>query len=104
MSSRATGRISGPEGRSAAPDAAVDPELRERFGRDVLPLRPSLCPAALRMTRSPTDAEDVVKETYLRAYRGFSGFREGTIRRAWMYGILANAVINNYRKRQRERV
>jgi RNA polymerase sigma-70 factor, ECF subfamily len=81
-----------------------DPVLRERFQRDVLPLLPNLYGAALRMTRNPQDAEDLVQETYLRAYRGFEGFREGTNLRAWMYRILTNTFINSYRKKQREPV
>src|SRR6266545_4438797 len=80
------------------------PSLRERFEREVLPLLPNLYSAALRMTRNPADAEDVVQETYLRAYRGFSGFEEGTNLRAWMYRILTNTFINSYRKKQREPV
>jgi RNA polymerase sigma-70 factor (ECF subfamily) len=87
--------------QAAPPD---DPALRERFEREVLPLLPSLYSAALRMTRNPTDAEDLVQETYLRAYRGFSGFEEGTNLRAWMYRILTNTFINSYRKKQREPV
>jgi RNA polymerase sigma-70 factor (ECF subfamily) len=81
-----------------------DPALRERFEREVLPLLPNLYSAALRMTRNPADAEDLVQETYLRAYRGFSGFEEGTNLRAWMYRILTNTFINSYRKKQREPV
>ena len=81
-----------------------DPALRERFERDVLPLLPNLYGAALRLTRNPTDAEDLVQETYLRAFRGFAGFREGTNLRAWMYRILTNTFINSYRKKQREPV
>jgi RNA polymerase sigma-70 factor (ECF subfamily) len=81
-----------------------DPELKERFERDVLPLLPNLYSAALRLTRNPSDAEDLVQEAYLRAYRGFGGFREGTNLRAWMYRILTNTFINSYRKRQREPV
>jgi RNA polymerase sigma-70 factor, ECF subfamily len=81
-----------------------DPALKERFEREVIPLIPSLYSAALRLTRNPTDAEDLVQETYLRAYRGFAGFREGTNLRAWMYRILTNTFINSYRKRQREPV
>jgi RNA polymerase sigma-70 factor (ECF subfamily) len=85
--------------QAAPPD---DPELKERFEKEVLPLLPNLYSAALRMTRNPADAEDLVQETYLRAYRGFSGFEEGTNLRAWMYRILTNTFINSYRKRQRE--
>ncbi len=58
--------------------------------------------AAVRLTRNPTDAEDLLQETYLRAYRGFAGFEEGTNLRAWLYRILTNTFINIYRKRQRE--
>jgi RNA polymerase sigma-70 factor (ECF subfamily) len=90
-----------PRARAAPPE---DPALRQRFERDVLPLLPNLYSAALRLTRNPTDAEDLVQEAYLRAYRGFSGFREGTNLRAWMYRILTNTFINSYRKRQREPV
>jgi RNA polymerase sigma-70 factor, ECF subfamily len=82
----------------AQPDAA----LRERFERDVLPLLPSLYGAALRMTRNPADAEDLVQETYLRAFRGFASFQEGTNLKAWLYRILTNSFINTYRKKQRE--
>jgi len=83
----------------AATDGAA---LRERFERDVLPLLPSLYGAAMRMTHNPTDAEDLVQDTYLRAYRGFAGFKEGTNLKAWLYRILTNSFINSYRKRQRE--
>ena len=82
--------------------AREDPELRERFERDVLPLLPSLYGAALRLTRNPADAEDLVQDTYLRAYRGFAGFQEGTNLKAWLYRILTNGFINTYRKKQRE--
>jgi RNA polymerase sigma-70 factor (ECF subfamily) len=79
-----------------------DAALRERFERDVLPLLPSLYGAALRMTRNPADAEDLVQDTYLRAFRGFSGFEEGTNLKAWLYRILTNSFINTYRKKQRQ--
>src|SRR5205823_14679644 len=62
---------------------------------------PSLYTAALRMTRNPVDAEDLVQETYLRAYRGFGGFREGTNPKAWLYKILTNTFINTYRAKKR---
>jgi RNA polymerase sigma-70 factor (ECF subfamily) len=81
-----------------------DPALRARFERDVLPMLPNLYPAALRLTRDPSDAEDLIQETFLRAYRGFAGFEEGTNLRAWMYRILTNTFINIYRKKQREPV
>jgi RNA polymerase sigma-70 factor, ECF subfamily len=62
---------------------------------------PALYSAALRMTRNPADAEDLVQETYLKAYRGFGGFRAGTNLRAWLYRILTNTYINRYRAQQR---
>ena len=77
-------------------------ELQRRFERDVIPLMPNLYSAALRMTRNPSDAEDLLQETYLRAFRGFSGFAEGTNIKAWVYRILTNTYINSYRKKQRE--
>jgi RNA polymerase sigma-70 factor (ECF subfamily) len=76
--------------------------IDDRFERDALPLLSEMYAAALRLTRNPTDAEDVLQETYLRAYRGFGTFKEGTNLRAWLYRILTNAFINTYRKRQRE--
>jgi RNA polymerase sigma-70 factor, ECF subfamily len=57
--------------------------------------------AALRMTRNPADAEDLVQETYLKAYRGFGGFEQGTNLKAWLYRILTNTYINSYRAKQR---
>ena len=84
-------------------ETAVDEDaLRQRFERDVLPLLPSLYGAALRMTRNPADAEDLVQDTYLRAFRGFGGFTEGTNLKAWLYRILTNSFINTYRKKQRQ--
>src|SRR5262245_57289197 len=85
--------------RTAVP---LDDATRERFERDVLPLLPSLYGAALRITRNPADAEDLVQETYLRAFRGFAGFTEGTNLKAWLYRLLTNGFINSYRKKQRE--
>ena len=66
-----------------------------------MPFAPQLYSAALRMTRNQADAEDLVQEAYLRAYRGFGGFTEGTNLRAWLFRILTNAYINIYRARQR---
>jgi RNA polymerase sigma-70 factor, ECF subfamily len=76
--------------------------LDERFEREAIPLLSELYGAALRLTRNPTDAEDLLQEAFLRAYRGFASFKEGTNLRAWLYRILTNAFINVYRKRQRE--
>jgi RNA polymerase sigma-70 factor (ECF subfamily) len=61
----------------------------------------SLYSAALRMTRNPSDAEDLVQETYLKAYRAFGTFKEGTNLKAWLYKILTNSFINSYRSRKR---
>jgi RNA polymerase sigma-70 factor (ECF subfamily) len=61
----------------------------------------SLYSAALRMTRNPSDAEDLVQETYLKAYRAFDSFQEGTNLKAWLYRILTNTFINSYRARRR---
>jgi RNA polymerase sigma-70 factor, ECF subfamily len=71
------------------------------FAELAMPYMPALYGAALRMTRNPTDAEDLVQETYLRAYRGFEGFREGTNLKAWLYKILTNTYINIYRAKKR---
>jgi RNA polymerase sigma-70 factor (ECF subfamily) len=62
---------------------------------------PGLYSAALRMTRNPSDAEDLVQETYLKAYRSYGSFEEGTNLRAWLYRILTNTYINSYRAAQR---
>src|SRR3954447_5036087 len=62
---------------------------------------PSLYSAALRMTRNPADAEDLVQETYLKAYRAFGSFQAGTNLKAWLYRILTNTFINAYRSRKR---
>ena len=72
-----------------------------RFAEDAMPLMGSLYSAALRMTRNPSDAEDLVQETYLKAYRGYGGFTEGTTLKAWLYRILTNTYINIYRAKQR---
>ncbi|MDE0168963.1 MAG: sigma-70 family RNA polymerase sigma factor [bacterium] len=71
------------------------------FERDALQHAHRLYSAALRMTRNPADAEDLVQETFLKAYRGYEGFTEGTNLRAWLYRILTNTFINRYRKLQR---
>ncbi|MEV0245393.1 sigma-70 family RNA polymerase sigma factor [Nocardia sp. NPDC050712] len=85
------------------PGTAVDDaELGQRFERDALPMLDQLYGAALRMTRNPADAEDLVQETYVKAFQGFKSFREGTNLRAWLYRILTNTYINSYRKKQRQ--
>src|SRR6202030_2961247 len=77
-------------------------EDRARFEQDVVPFLGQLYPAALRMTRNPTDAEDLVQETSAKAYAAFHQFRPGTNLKAWLHRILANTFINTYRKRRRE--
>src|SRR3984893_18782614 len=78
------------------------PDLRAAFEQDVVPLMSLLYPAALRMTRNASDAEDLVQETIAKAYAAFHQFRPGTNLRAWLHRILANTFINSYRKRKRE--
>jgi len=79
-----------------------DSERSARFERDALPYLDQLYSAAMRMTRNPADAEDLVQETFAKAYAAFHQFREGTNLKAWLYRILTNTFINSYRKKQRE--
>jgi RNA polymerase sigma-70 factor, ECF subfamily len=74
---------------------------QSRFAELAMPFMDGLYSAALRMTRNRADAEDLVQETYLRGFRGFGGFEEGTNLKAWLYRILTNAYINQYRKKKR---
>ena len=73
-----------------------------RFERDALPFLDQLYSAALRMTRNPADAEDLVQETFVKAFAAFHQFEEGTNLKAWLYRILTNTFINIYRKKQRQ--
>ena len=79
-----------------------DADLTARFERDAIPLMNQLYGGALRMTRNPADAEDLVQETMVKAYAAFRSFREGTNLKAWLYRILTNTYINTYRKKQRQ--
>lgn len=88
-------------GTSAIRTDESDEELAQRFERDAMPLLDQLYGAALRMTRNPADAEDLVQETYIKAFQGFRSYKPGTNLKAWLYRILTNAYINNYRKAQR---
>ena len=72
------------------------------FASAVTPFADQLYPTALRMTRNPADAEDLVQETFTKAFANFHQFRAGTNLRAWLYRILTNTFINGYRKKQRE--
>jgi RNA polymerase sigma-70 factor, ECF subfamily len=78
------------------------PDRDALFERDVMPFLGQLYPAALRMTRNPTDAEDLVQETLAKAYAALHQFKPGTNLRAWLHRILANTFINSYRKKRRE--
>lgn len=83
--------------------ATETPEDRAaRFERDALPFLDQLYGAAMRMTRNPADAEDLVQETFAKAFSAFHQFKPGTNLKAWLYRILTNTFINNYRKKQRQ--
>ena len=71
------------------------------FETMAMPFMDQLYSHALRLTKNSSDAEDLVQETYLKGYRAFSSFKEGTNLRAWLFRILTNSFINNYRKKQR---
>jgi RNA polymerase sigma-70 factor, ECF subfamily len=71
------------------------------FENDALQYTRQLFSAAMRMTRNPSDAEDLVQETFLKAYRAYHTYEEGTNLKAWLYRILTNTYINNYRKESR---
>ncbi|HYJ66495.1 MAG TPA: sigma-70 family RNA polymerase sigma factor [Nocardioidaceae bacterium] len=77
-------------------------ERAARYERDALPFLDQLYSAALRMTRKPADAEDLVQETFAKAFSSFHQFKPGTNLKAWLYRILTNTYINSYRKRQRQ--
>ena len=77
-------------------------ERDHRFETEALAYLDQLYGAALRMTRSPSDAEDLVQETFAKAYASFHQFTPGTNLKAWLYRILTNTFINTYRKKQRQ--
>ena len=79
-----------------------DEELSTLFTTDALPYLDQLYGTALRMTRSPADAEDLVQETYAKAFAAYRTFQQGTNLRAWLFRILRNTFINDYRKVQRQ--
>jgi RNA polymerase sigma-70 factor (ECF subfamily) len=90
------------ESEEVGPVTETLEQRSERFERDALPFLDQMYSAALRMTRNPADAEDLVQETFAKAYGSFHQFQEGTNLKAWLYRILTNTYINSYRKRQRE--
>ncbi|GHG96555.1 ECF RNA polymerase sigma factor SigR [Streptomyces lanatus] len=94
------GQAEQPEGLGTSAESTA--ERSARFERDALEFLDQMYSAALRMTRNPADAEDLVQETYAKAYASFHQFREGTNLKAWLYRILTNTFINSYRKKQRE--
>ncbi|WP_240739926.1 sigma-70 family RNA polymerase sigma factor [Leucobacter triazinivorans] len=83
-------------------DTAAQARLEQRFSEEALPLLDQLYGAAMKMTRNPQDAQDLVQETFLKAYSAFASFTEGTNLKAWLYRIMTNSYINTYRKKQRE--
>jgi RNA polymerase sigma-70 factor (ECF subfamily) len=91
-----------PTGGSNAVHEETVEERRARFERDALPFVDQLYAAAMRMTRNPADAEDLVQETFVKAFAAFHQFTEGTNLKAWLYRILTNTFINTYRKKQRQ--
>lgn len=95
---RSSGNAAGEADTSEA-DTVDDPA--RAFEAQALPLLDQLYGGALRMTRNPQDAEDLVQETYLKAYKNFHSFKQGTNLKAWLYRIMANTYINSYRKQKR---
>jgi RNA polymerase sigma-70 factor (ECF subfamily) len=95
---------SGPmsEDTTRAPESEDDAARSERFEAEALVYLDQLYGAALRMTRNPSDAEDLVQETFAKAFAAFHQYRPGTNLKAWLYRILTNTFINTYRKKQRE--
>lgn len=85
-----------------APEYETDQERAKRFEKDALPYLDQLYGAALRMTRNPADAEDLVQDTFMKAFTSFNQFAKGTNLKAWLYRILTSLYINSYRKKQRE--
>ncbi len=103
LGSGATGLPVGFRGMSPAqPDRESQAQRSARFERDALPHLDSLYSAALKLTRNPAEAEDLVQETFLKAFASFHQYRDGTNLRAWLYRIQTNTFINSYRKLQRE--
>ena len=90
------------EDTNRAPATESDAARSARFEQDALVYLDQLYSAALRLTRNPTDAEDLVQETFTKAFAAFHQYRPDTNLKAWLYRILTNTFINNYRKKQRE--
>ena len=73
-------------------------ERQRLFEEQALPLLDQLYGGAMRLTRNPQDAEDLIQETYLKAYNNFGSFKQGTNLKAWLYRLMTNTYINSYRK------
>ncbi|KMY22994.1 RNA polymerase sigma-70 factor, ECF subfamily [Actinobaculum suis] len=86
--------------RSAPEETAQ--QRAARFERDALPFIDQLYGAAMRLTRNPADAEDLVQDTYAKAFAAFHQYKPGTNLKAWLYRILNNTFISNYRKQKRQ--
>ncbi|TWE09455.1 RNA polymerase ECF family sigma subunit [Rudaeicoccus suwonensis] len=82
--------------------AETEAERVARFERDAMPYLDQLYSAALRTTRNPADAEDLVQETFAKAFAAFHQYKPATNLKAWLYRILTNTYINSYRKKQRQ--
>jgi len=87
---------------SRAPEGETDSERSARFERDALPFLDQLYGGALRLTRNQQDAEDLLQDTFARAFSAFHQYRDGTNLKAWLFRILQNTYINTYRKKQRQ--
>ncbi len=91
------------EAADTPPEKITDPDvLRGLFEQQAIPFMDQLYGAALRMTRNPADAGDLVQETFVKAFAAFKNFQQGTNLKAWLYRILTNTFINSYRKKQRD--
>jgi len=75
---------------------------KEQFTSDAMQYAPQLFSTALRMTRNRSDAEDLVQETYIKGWRSFHTFEEGTNLRAWLFRIMTNTYINKYNAKKRK--
>lgn len=87
---------------SRAPEGETDAQRSARFERDALPFLDQLYGGALRLTRNQQDAEDLLQDTFARAFSAFHQYRDGTNLKAWLFRILQNTYINTYRKKQRQ--
>ena len=92
------------QGQEPALDMSTETpqERMARFEKDAMPFLDQLYSAALRTTRNPADAEDLVQETFAKAFAAFHQYKHGTNLKAWLYRILTNTYINTYRKKQRQ--